>query len=181
MHNFPHHNLSSTSYQQTYTRSHLSLHALRKNSPNSSYLIILLLVHLILFHLISFKPFLLQLYLHSLTSLIHPFRLVFFPQHLNRLIYHYLRNPPLTHLFQRTTDFFSSSLHCKNTWTSCVQPSLCLSHTEQPPWQQPVWFQKWTFNWDCLALSCWSPKTSKSGFQIFNTYLAGSVRCFWHG
>ncbi len=45
---------------------------------------------------------------------------------------------------------------------SCVQPSLCLSHTEQPPRQQPVWFQKWTFNRDCLALSCWSSKTSKS-------------------
>ncbi len=29
---------------------------------------------------------------------------------------------------------------------------------------------------DCLALSCWSPKTGKSGFQIFYTYLAGSVR-----
>ncbi len=28
---------------------------------------------------------------------------------------------------------------------------------------------------DCLALSCWSPKTGKSGFQIFYTYLAGSV------
>ncbi len=34
-----------------------------------------------------------------------------------------------------------SSFHCKNTWMSCVQPSLCLSHTEQPHWQQPVWFQ----------------------------------------
>ncbi len=29
--------------------------------------------------------------------------------------------------------------------------------TEQPPRQQPVWFQKWSFNRDCLALSCWSP------------------------
>ncbi len=48
--------------------------------------LILLLVCLILFHLISFKPFLLQLFLHSLTSLTHPFTLVFFPQHLNRLI-----------------------------------------------------------------------------------------------
>ncbi len=58
---------------QTYTPSHPSLHSLRQKSPNSSFLIILLLVRLILFHLISFKPFLLQLYLHSLTSLIHPF------------------------------------------------------------------------------------------------------------
>ncbi len=24
-----------------------------------------------------------------------------------------------------------------------------------------VWFQKWTFNRDCLALSCWSPKTQE--------------------
>ncbi len=37
-------------------------------------------------HLISFKPFLLQLFLHSLTSLTHPFTLEFFPQHLNRLV-----------------------------------------------------------------------------------------------
>ncbi len=29
-----------------------------------------------------------------------------------------------------------------------------------------------------FALSC---KTCKSGIQIFNTYLAGSVRCFWYG
>ncbi len=38
------HNLSNTSYQQTYTRSHPSLHSLRQTSPNSSFLIILLLV-----------------------------------------------------------------------------------------------------------------------------------------
>uniref|UniRef100_A0A8C1KNK5 HD domain-containing protein n=1 Tax=Cyprinus carpio TaxID=7962 RepID=A0A8C1KNK5_CYPCA len=42
--NFPHHNLSSTSYQQTYTHSHPSLHSLRQKSPNSSFLIILLLI-----------------------------------------------------------------------------------------------------------------------------------------
>ncbi len=30
---------------------------------------------------------------------------------------------------------FPSTFHCKNTWTSCVQPSHCLSHTEQPPGQ----------------------------------------------
>ncbi len=46
---------------------------------NSYHLIILLLVRLIPFHLISFKLFLLQLFLHSLTLLTHPFTLVFFP------------------------------------------------------------------------------------------------------
>ncbi len=61
-----------------------------------------------------------------------------------------------------------------------VQPSLCLSHTEQPPGQQPVWLQKWTFDRNCLALSCWSPKTCKSGFQVFITYFVGSVCCFWY-
>ncbi len=35
-----------------------------------------------------------------------------------------------------------------------VQPSHCLSHTEQPPGQKPVWLQKWTFHRNCLALSC---------------------------
>ncbi len=35
-----------------------------------------------------------------------------------------------------------------------VQPSHCLSHTEQPPGQKPVWLQKWTFLQNCLALSC---------------------------
>ncbi len=74
-------NLSSTSYQQTYTLLNPSLHSL-----NSSFPVILLLVRLILFHLISIKLFLLQLFLHSLTSLTHPFTLVFFPQHLNRLV-----------------------------------------------------------------------------------------------
>ncbi len=54
------------------------------------------------------------------------------------------------------------------------------AYTEQPPGQQPFWLQKWTFNRDRLALSCWSPKTCKSGFQVFITYLAGSVRCFWY-
>ncbi len=49
------------------------------------YKLILLLVLLIL-HLISFKLFLLQLFLHSLTSLTRPFTLEFFPQHLNRLV-----------------------------------------------------------------------------------------------
>ncbi len=39
----------------------------------------------------------------------------------------------------------------------------------------------WLFNRNCLALSCWSPKTCKSRFQVFVTYLAGSVRCFWYG
>ncbi len=48
--------------------------------------LIQLFVRLILFHLISFKPFLLQLYLHSLTLLTHPFTLEFFPQHLNRIV-----------------------------------------------------------------------------------------------
>ncbi len=43
--------------------------------------------------------------------------------------------------------------------------------TEQPHRQQLVWIQKWTFNRDCLALGCWSPKTCKSGFQIFNIIL----------
>uniref|UniRef100_A0A672R8K0 Synaptophysin like 1 n=1 Tax=Sinocyclocheilus grahami TaxID=75366 RepID=A0A672R8K0_SINGR len=42
---------------------------------------------------------------------------------------------------------------------SSVQPGLSLSHTEQPPGQQPIWLQKWTFDRDCL-----------SGFQIFYTY-----------
>ncbi len=83
---FPHHKLSNTSYLQTYTRSHPSLHSLRQKSLNSSFPSILLLVRLILFHLISFKPFFLQLYLHSLKLLTHPFTLEFFPQHLNRLI-----------------------------------------------------------------------------------------------
>ncbi len=59
LHNFPHHNLSNTSYQQTYTCSNPFLHSLRQNSLNSSFP----------FHLISFKLFLLQLFLHSLTSL----------------------------------------------------------------------------------------------------------------
>ncbi len=36
-------------------------------------------IRLIPFHLISFKPFLLQLFLHSLTLLTHPFTLFFFP------------------------------------------------------------------------------------------------------
>ncbi len=31
---FPHHNLSSTSYKQTYTHSHPSFHSLRQKSPN---------------------------------------------------------------------------------------------------------------------------------------------------
>ncbi len=86
IHNSPHHNLSSTSYQQTCTRSHPSLHSLRQKSLHSSFPVILLLVRLILFHLISFKQFLLQLYLHSLKSLTHSFTLEFFPQHLNRLV-----------------------------------------------------------------------------------------------
>ncbi len=64
---------------------------------------------------------------------------------------------------------------------SCVQPSQCLSQTEKPPGQQPVWLQKWTIDRNCLALSCWSPKICKSGFQVFITYFAGSVRCFWYG
>ncbi len=61
------------------TRSHTFLHSLRQMSLNSSFPVILLLIRLILFHLISFKPFLLQLYLHLLTSLTHPFILEFFP------------------------------------------------------------------------------------------------------
>ncbi len=60
--------MSSTSYQQTYTHSHPSLHSLRQKSPNSSFLIILILVCLILFHLITFKPFLLQLYLTRIIN-----------------------------------------------------------------------------------------------------------------
>ncbi len=40
----------------------------------------------------------------------------------------------------------------------------------------------WTeMDQNCLALSCWSPKTCKSSFQVIITYLAGSVRCFWYG
>ncbi len=69
---------------------------------------------------------------------------------------------------------FFFSFRTKSEWA--VQPSLCLPHTEQSPGQQRVWFQKWTFNQNCLALSCSSPKTGKSGFQIFNNYLAESVR-----
>ncbi len=34
----------------------------------------------------------------------------------------------------------------------CVHPRLCLSHTEQPPGQQPIWLQKWTLHPNCLAL-----------------------------
>ncbi len=66
-----------------------------------------------------------------------------------------------------------STFNCKNTWTS-------LSLTELPG-QQPIWLQKWTLDQNCLALSYWSSKTCKSGFQVFITYLAGSVRCFWYG
>ncbi len=36
----------------------------------------------------------------------------------------------------------------------------CLLSTEQSPGQQPTCLQKWTFNWNCLDLSCWSPKSS---------------------
>ncbi len=42
-------------------------------------------------------------------------------------------------------------------------------------------FSKWTFNWNCLALSCWRSKTCQSGFQVFITYIGGSVRWFWYG
>ncbi len=66
--------------------SFTSLHSLRQKSLNSSFQSSYYFVCLILFHLISFKLFLLQLFLHSLTSLTHPFTLEFFPQHLNRLV-----------------------------------------------------------------------------------------------
>ncbi len=57
------------------TEKHTSLYSLRQKSLNSSFPVILLLVYFILFHLISFKLFLLQLFLHSLTSVTHPFTL----------------------------------------------------------------------------------------------------------
>ncbi len=93
----PHCTIFHTTIYQTHltskqTRSHTSLHSLRQKSLYSSFPVILQLVRLILFHLISFKLFLLQLFLHSLTSLTHPFTLELFPQYLNR-------NPLLTQLF----------------------------------------------------------------------------------
>ncbi len=85
LHNSPHHKLSNTSYQQ-----HTLVHIF---SPLSEVEVSkrILSSHpttcpLDPIHLISFKLFLLQLYLHSLTSLTHPFTLEFFPQHLNRLV-----------------------------------------------------------------------------------------------
>ncbi len=72
LHNFPHHNLSN--------RLPANINSFTYFSPLSEAEIsklILLLVRFILFHLISFKPFLLQLFLHSLTSLTHPFTLKF--------------------------------------------------------------------------------------------------------
>ncbi len=34
-------------------------------------------------------------------------------------------------------------LFIAKTRASCVQPTLCVSHTEQPPGQQLIWLQKW--------------------------------------
>ncbi len=50
--------------------------------------------------------------------------------------------------------------------------------SEQPPRQQPVWFQKWTFNRDALLSVVEALRLARVDYKIFNTYLAGSVRCF---
>ncbi len=150
-------------------------------SLNSSFPVILLLVRLILFRLISFKPFLLQLYLHLLTSLTHPFILEFFPPAFKQAcITPLLKKPTLKPTLLRKYRPISFLAYIAKTM-SCVQPSLCLSHTEQPPGHQPVYLQKWTLDGNCLVLSFWSLKTRKRGFQVFFSYLAGSVRRFWYG
>ncbi len=120
LHNFPHHNLSSTSYQQTYTHSHPSLHSLRQKSPNSFFIFILLLVRLILFHLISFKPFLLRLYLHSLTSVTSLYTGVFSSAFRQAHITPQLKKPPLTHPFYKTTERFPLFLSMQKTFEQAI-------------------------------------------------------------
>ncbi len=66
------------------TNTH-SLHSRRRTFLNLSFPIILLPFHLILSPLTSFRPFLLQSYLHLLTLSTPLFTLVHFPQHLSRL------------------------------------------------------------------------------------------------
>ncbi len=57
--------------------------------------------------------------LHSLTSLTHPSTLVFFPQHLDRLLYPLLKKPTLNPcLFRELQTGFPSSFDCKHSWTS---------------------------------------------------------------
>ncbi len=91
-----------------------------------------------------------------------------------------LKKPALNPALLETTDRYPSSIHCKVTWASCVQPTLSVSCTEQHSGQQPIWLQKWPLNWDCPTLGYRGPETGKSSFQILCTHLVGSVCCLWH-
>ncbi len=72
MHNFPHHNMSSTSYQQTYTRSHPSLHSLRRKSLNSSFPVILLVLYPIPSHLLqAISPAVVPALTHIVNTSLH--------------------------------------------------------------------------------------------------------------
>ncbi len=82
--------------------------------------------------------------------------------------------------FRKLQTGIPSSIHCKVTWASCVQPTLSVSCTEQHSGQQPIWLQKWPLNWDCPTLGYRGPETGKGSFQILCTHLAGSVCCLWH-
>ncbi len=82
--------------------------------------------------------------------------------------------------FRKLQTGIPSSIHCKDTWASCVQPTLSVSCTEQHSGKQPIWLQKWPLNWDCPTLGYRGPETGKSSFQILCTHLAGSVCCLWH-
>ncbi len=182
LHNIPHHNLPNTSYQQTYTRSHPSLHSLRQKSLNSSFPVILL-VRLILFHLISFKPFILQLFLHSLTSLTHPFTSLHTSAFKQACITQLLKKPTLNPTLLGNYRPVSLLPFIAKTLERVVfnQVTAFLTQNNLLDSNQSGFRSGYSTERNCLALSCWRPKTRKNGFQVFITYIAGSVCCFWYG
>ncbi len=132
MHNFPHHNMSSTSYQQTYIRSHPSLHSLRRKSPNSSFPVILLVRYPVPSHLLqAISPAVVPALSHIVNTSLYTGVLpsAFRQARITPLLKKPTLNPTLLGNYKSVCllPFVG-----KNTWTSSVQPSLCLSLTELP-------------------------------------------------
>ncbi len=56
----------------------------------------------------------------------------------------------IKHFSYRKLQTCLSPIHSQNTRTSCLQPGLIVSFTEQQTRRYTVRFQEWPFNWDSL-------------------------------
>ncbi len=157
--------------------------SLRQKSLNSSFPVILLLVRFdpIPFHLLqAISPAVVPALTHIVNTSLHTgiFFSAFKQARITPLLKKLTLNPTLLGNYRPVSllPFIAKTLErvVFNQLTAFLTQNNLLDSNQSG-------FRSGHSSRNCLVLSCWRPKTCKNGFQVFITYIAGSVCCFWYG